>query len=320
MLVRPHRGNTVGAAAVVLAAAVVEAEARLTLSATDRLAVTAALALIAGVLAWSSPRQGDRLRAYQELLHAIGVLAGVAAVAHLVAAVDDGARPAVVAAIAAASGALHGLAIARLRGAVLSLMAGTVLAAVALVAGAAAIAPASDPLGLVRWALLAVIVLLAPAIAARVDHRFREAVVLADVLAIAAVALAASFLVPAVVPVRDALGVPAGDGSAGWGWELVLLGLGFAIVGLSSAVREQGPGWLGAIALLLALIVVSRGDSGLVGWPLGLLVVGLVLLAVGLRPVEREVRDPEEVAGPAPPPVALPARPVVLPPPEDRGR
>lgn len=317
MLVRPHRGNTVGAAAVVLAAFVVEVELRLDLTTAARLGLTATLALLTGVLAWGSPREAPRLRAYQEVLHALSGLALVAATAHLTLLVAPDAEAALVVAVAAAAG-VPWVSLAVARGSVLSLLVRAVLVAVTLAGAAVAVSAPDAPLDVLRWALLAMALGLVPAILVRLDHRYREAVVLADVLAAVAIALGASFLLPTVAALRDPLGLPAEPGGAAWGWEALLLSLGFVLVGLSSAVREQGPGWLGAIALLVALAVVADGGDGLLGWPALLLGVGLLLLVVGLRPVRHAVRDPDEVTGrPEAEPVPL-RRPVLLPPPEDR--
>ncbi|WP_320669595.1 hypothetical protein [Patulibacter defluvii] len=322
MLVRAHRGNTLAAGVVVLTAFVVEAELRLDLDDGPRLALTAGLALLAGVLGLASPVQGGRPRTYQELLHAITTLAATAAAVHLAAvlgaSLGDGPAAGTVAWVAAV-GALCGLAQARARDATLALLLGTVLAIVALLAAAAALWPGDDPLAGVRWMLVAVLVLLVGAILVRFDRRYRHAVVLADVLGVAVVLLSATFLVRADHRLADLLGVAPGSGGAGGGWELLLLACGFGLVGLGSAAREQGPGWLGAIGLVAALLVVARGGGGLVGWPLVLLVVGAALVAIALRPVEREVpADPEEAAGlERAPAVVLPVRPVVLPPEDD---
>lgn len=325
MLVRAHRGNTLAAGVVVLTAFTVEAELRLDLGDGARFALTAGLALLAGLLGLGSPVQGDRPRTYQELLFAIATLAATGAAAHLSALLGSSlsSRPmAGTVAWVAGAGAICGLALARRRDATLALLLGTVLAIVALLAAAGAAWPGDDPLDGVRLMLVVVLVLLVGAILVRFDRRYRHAVVLADVLGVTVVLLSATFLVRADHRLADALGVVPGSGAAGTGWELLLLVCGFGLVGLGSAAREQGPGWLGAIGLVAALLVVSRGGGGLVGWPLALLLVGLVLVVVALRPVAREVpEDAEEAAGlEQAPAVAMPLRPVVLPPPDDEPR
>lgn len=323
MFVRAHRGNTLAAGVVVLTAFVVEAELRPGPGLGLRLALTAVLALLAGLGALGSPIDDDGPRTYQELLLALTALAVAASAAHLAALLGllDGGRPGAgeVAAIAAV-GAAVGLGLARARQATLVLGIGAAFGVVALVAATAAWWPGDSPLRGVRLVLLGTMIVLALGVAVRIDGRYRQAVVLADVLAIAVVLLAASFLLESIPGATDALGLPAGsDGDAGWAWQLLLVVSGFALVGLGTTLREGGPGWLGALGLVAALAVLAHDEHGLGGWPLILLLAGLILVVVALRPVEHEVApDAEEAAGlEQAPTVALPRRPVLVAAPHD---
>lgn len=323
MFVRAHRGNTLAAGVVVLTAFVVEAELRAGLAPGVRLGLTVALAVLAGLGALGSPIDDDGPRTYQELLLALTALAVAASAAHLAALLGllDGDRPAAgEVAVVAAVGAAAGLGLARFRHGTLVLGIGSILAVVALIAATAAWWPGDSPLRGVRLVLLATMVALALGVAVRIDGRYRQAVVLADVLAIAVVLLAASFLLEAIPGATSALGLPAGsDGSAGWAWQVLLVVSGFALVGLGTTLREGGPGWLGALGLVAALAVLAHDERGLGGWPLILLVAGLVLVVVALRPVEHEIApDAEQAAGlEQAPMVELPRRPVLVPAPDD---
>ncbi|MGX6449089.1 hypothetical protein ACVU7I_13640, partial [Patulibacter sp. S7RM1-6] len=188
--------------------------------------------------------------------------------------------------------------------------AGALLGLVALVAGAGALWPGDDPRVGVRLALLLATVALVVAIVERLERRYRQAIVLADVLAVVVVLLAGTFLLPHVPGAEATLGLPAAVAGAAWGWQALLLVAGFGLVGLGGALHEHGPGWLGALGLIAALVVLADGERAVVGWPLALLVVGVVLVAVALRPVEHVV-VPDEPGGEPPAPVPWP-RPLAV--------
>jgi len=304
MRVNAHRGNTFAAGSVVLAAAVVEAELRPGTSAGVRTGLALALALIAAVGALRSPVEPGAPRAYQELLLAIAAAAGTAAFAHGLALAGAGPGDGVDAwwvALVAGGGAVLALTLARARAATIVLGLGAAAAVVALVAGAGAAWTGADPRVGVRWVLLLAAVALVLAIVLRIDNRYRQAVALADVLAAVVVLLAATFLLDAVPGAAGALGLPADPDGSGLGWQLLLVTAGFSLAGLGATLHERGPGWLGALALVASLGVLARDGGGLVGWPAVLGVLGLVLVAVALRPVaERAPVATEDDEPPAP--------------------
>lgn len=316
MFVHAHRGNTLAAGTIALAAFVIEIELRPGFGSGVRLGCVAALCVLAGLGALASPMGADGPRTYQELLLTITALAFTATVAHVVTllGVDVVPPSAAGVTVVAAAGGGAALLLARLRDATLVLGIGAALVVVAAVVGFGALWPGDDPLRGIRLALLAAMVGLAAGVALRVDRRYAKAVALADVLAVTVVLLAATFLVERVPGLTAMLGLPDGDGHAGLAWELLLVALGFGLVGLGSTLREQGPGWLGALGLVAALTVVAGGEQGLGGWPIVLLIAGVILVAVALRPVEHVVPpDPEDAAGLEPAPaVPLPPRLVGL--------
>jgi hypothetical protein len=315
MRVHAHRGNTFAAGAVVLAAAVVEAELRTATAPGVRTALTALLAALAAFGALSSPVEPDAPRPYQELLLAIAALAGTAAFAHgldLSGVSPDRPVDAGWVAVVAGVGAVVGLALARLRDGTIVLGLGAIAAVVAVVAGAGALWTGDDPRDGVRWVLLLAAVALVLAIVVRIDNRYRQAVALADVLAAVVVLLAGTFLLDDVSGAADALGLRSDPDGAGLGWQLVLLTAGFSLAGLGATLHERGPGWLGALALVASLGVLARDGGGLLGLPAVLAVLGLILVAVALRPVSRRVPAEEEDDEPPAPVVPFQRRRPVL--------
>ena len=301
MRVHAHRGNTFTAGTVVLAAAVVEAELRGGASPGVRAGLVLALTALAGLGALRSPLEDGTARPYQELLLALTAVGGAGLIAHVLALAGAGPGSPVDAwwvAGVAASGAVLGLALARARGGTIVLGVGAALAVVAVVAATGAAWGGADPRDGVRWVLLLVVLVLVLAIVLRIDGRYGHAVALADVLAAVVVLLAATFLVDDVPGAAGALGLPTAPEGAGLGWQLLLVTAGFALAGLGATLHERGPGWLGALALLASLGVLSRGGGDLVGWPLVLAVPGLVLVGVALRPVGRRTPEEERAEGP----------------------
>jgi hypothetical protein len=77
--------------------------------------------------------------------------------------------------------------------------------------------------------------------------------------------------------------------TAGFGWKLYLLAVGFGLIAYAGVDREAGPAVvgvavIGSFVLLVGFPLSSHGS--LVGWPLFLLIIGAIGLAVGLRPRE----------------------------------
>lgn len=304
MRVHAHRGNTLAAGVVVLASAAIEAELRPGASTAWRTTLALLVTALAALGALRSPSEDDGLRAYQELLLAATALAGTAAVAHLadLAGFSPG-RPVDAGWAAAVAGvaAVLGLGLARLRGGSIVFGLGAGAAVVALVAAAGALWTGADPRDGIRWVLLASAVVLVLAIVVRIDGRYQQAVALADVLAVVVVLLAGTFLLDDVSGAADALGLPDDPERAGTAWQVLLLAAGFSLAGMGATLHERGPGWLGALALVASLGVLARGGDDVVGWPLVLVVLAGVLVAVALRPVAPRRLDegPDDDEAPA---------------------
>jgi hypothetical protein len=148
-----------------------------------------------------------------------------------------------------------------------------------------------------QWLCLVAIVALAlGAIALRDRHR-AHAVALIDVAGLAALLLAGligvGFIGAAFV--GGSVGVP----SAPWGWKLVLLAVGFGLVGYGAVDRERGPIWLGVG--VLAAFVILAGQGNLLWWPLILLLLGVVAIGAGLRPTTAAPPPPPDLRAPEAP-------------------
>jgi peptidoglycan/LPS O-acetylase OafA/YrhL len=94
--------------------------------------------------------------------------------------------------------------------------------------------------------------------------------------------------------------------TASFGWKLYVLAVGLGLVAYAGVDREPGPAYIGiavlaAFAVLVGMHVTGRGS--LVGWPLFLLIIGGIGLAVGLRP--REPLPPAPVGDDAAPTVRI---------------
>jgi hypothetical protein len=143
----------------------------------------------------------------------------------------------------------------------------------------------------------AMLVLVSAALAAGAirlhDRQRRHSVALVNAVGLATLVLGLTFVLSAINALQASVALGSLDRAAsgvGFGWKLYLLALGFGLVAYAGADREPGPAYLGTAVLLLFAVVVSfpslaggRGGS-LVGWPLFLLLVGGVGLAIGLRP------------------------------------
>jgi hypothetical protein len=94
------------------------------------------------------------------------------------------------------------------------------------------------------------------------------------------------------------------NGLQHFGWDLYLLIVSLGLVWVGSRVRARGLGYVGGVGLVAFLISVSaqitRLESGrprtggVVGWPLALLIVGVLGLAAPVL-CRREPQNAEEL-------------------------
>ena len=137
-----------------------------------------------------------------------------------------------------------------------------------------------------RWILLLIALGFGAFGAARRPTAPHHAVAFVNAAGVALFALAATFLVEVVLgSIFSGLGgVISSAGEVGWGWELVLLVGGAALIAYSVVAGQAGPGYLGALNLFsFGLLATVPGEDGasLIGWPLVLILATVALFALG---------------------------------------
>jgi hypothetical protein len=307
-----ERGSILAAGGVLLAAAVGMLAIRLADSwatGVHLVVELAAFAVIFGI-AWLSPL-AERPLAYQSTLAVTGLVMLVIVLFRLadVFGVDDEGNSGTLIWISAIFTAVAAAAALRFESVASALFAG--IGAVVFVV--AVIDKVFDPGGVTtfRWIFFLLAIAFAVAAAGLAQGpRSGFAVAAVDVAGLLIVALAASFASTLISSEFNPLsaGAGLGEGSPGFGWKLVLVVGSLAVIAYAALRRERGPGFIGGLALVLAIVLIAipHDDQSIVGWPLLLLLAAGAALALGLRP--RDGGRP-----PAPPPPAPDTR--VEPPP-----
>lgn len=139
-----------------------------------------------------------------------------------------------------------------------------------------------------RWILLLLLAAFVLASLWRRDRERRHAVQMVNAAGLAVLALEATFFGSLLA----VFGPP--PAALGFGWAVVILAAGFGLVAYSAIDREPGPGYLGVLVLVVAVLLVGRPNPNgdLVFWPLFLLLVGLAGVGLGLRPRRRLPPEP----------------------------
>lgn len=287
----PHRGDVIAAGAVPLSIFAFVVALRMTQWGVGaRFVVVALIAVLLLTMGWLAPLEGESPRPYHSILLVAGLLPLVVGFQEL-AEVLGSSRPPGTGAEVWTFGLEAGVAAAAARR--VNSGACTLIAALsAAVAVEAFVAWVFQPTGIGTFR--AMIVVLACAFAAgavrlRDSHR-RHAVQLINAAGVVTLVLAFTVLAAAVVRSIGLLPAFYGElGPASFGWKLYILAVGFGLVAYAGVDREPGPAYIGvavlaAFAALVGLPVSGRGS--LVGWPLFLLIIGGLGLAIGLRPRE----------------------------------
>ena len=274
-----HRGPLIAAGAVVLTVGATLEQLRVSPGVGVQLVASALLAAALLWLAVQAPLEGGRPPAYQSVLLVCGLGAcwvALLRLADVLGADFDGQDvPAgAFAWTALAQCAVAAALAARRRSAVAALFA-AVAGGVAVLAGWKWL---FDPASVTpyRWLLLLMAVAFGVASLPLRGASLRHAEEMVNAAGLA-------ILVIPVLQVLDGgfLGVEALPGF----WELVLLVAGFGLVAYASADRSPGPAYLGAAILAVFVAFQAVGaDRTLEWWPLLLILVGLLVLAAGLRP------------------------------------
>lgn len=301
---KPFRGDVVAAGVVVLTTLVWVVTARLadTWGGGVHLAYAAVACAFVAAMGVLSPMEGDEPRAYQSVLYvaAVALFIDVVAQASRVLGADDALSAAGNLTSVLAVVAVFALAFATRRNSAVCTLLGSLAGGLAVLAAVAWIW-SPDGLATIRWVLLALIAVFVVAAIGQRDRRPRHGVALIDVAGLATLAIAGSFFDP-FGEEEDALAaVP-------WGWELLILAVGFGLIAYSSVDRQPGPAYIGVLNLIAFTAITSPevdlGDATLLGWPLVLAGAAVFLLVIGLRPTT-PAPPPPDIDAPEPPPLPL---------------
>lgn len=307
---KPFRGDVVAAGVVVLTTLVWVVTVRF----ADAWGSGAHLAYAA--VAWGfvtamaalSPMEADEPRAYQSVLYVASVALFIDVIAQLSRVLGSGATDSTGAATwALAAVAVLALGFATQRNSAACTLLGSLAAGGAvLVAVDWLFSP--DGIGPYRWVLLALTVVFGIAAIGQRDRRPRHGVALIDAAGLAVLAIALTFVAQQVLTGLVAEGDEPPGFAVAWGWELLVLAVGFGLIAYSSVDRQPGPAYLGVLNLIvfaiLTSLTVSGTDATLLGWPIVLAGAAVFLLAVGLRPTTPAPPAPD-IDAPEPPPFPL---------------
>jgi hypothetical protein len=300
---KPFRGDVVAAGAVVLVTLAWVLQVRFDRAWGDatHLACGAVAFAFVTAVAVLSPREGTAPRAYQSVLYVASFALAVAVLARLALALGSGAvGGAGTAWWVAALLALHALAFATRRDSAVCTLLGALAGGVAVLTFCHW-ALGADHAPAFRWILLGLVTVYGLAAVAERDRHLRHGVALIDAAGLATLGIALTF-------VGDVFAPLAGHRTAAWGWELLVLAIGFGLIAYSSVDRQPGPAYLG-VANLAAFAIMTSGGVGrhgatLLGWPVFLALAAAVLLVIGLRPTTPAPPAPDADA-PEPPPLPL---------------
>lgn len=308
---KPFRGDVVAAGVVVFTTLVWTLVVRFddVWAPGVHLAYCAAACAFVGTMALLAPAEGDAPRAYQSVLYVATVALFVASVVELsttlggeAAASSPGAttwQTGVIAAFAFAFALGRNSAVCTLIG--------------SITGGAAVIAAVTwifDPgsFATIRWVLVGLMVVYGFAAIGQRDRRPRHGVALIDAAGLAVLVIGLSFVIGAFFTALFSEGGSGRIRGVAWGWELLILAVGFGLIAYSSVDRQPGPAYFGVANLVVFTVItsadVSAAGATLLGWPVALVLAAGALLVIGLRPTT-PAPPPPDIDAPAPPPLPL---------------
>jgi hypothetical protein len=285
----PERGSVLGTGGVLLAAAVAMLNIRLDTAWGNGVHFVVALlafALVFGV-ALASPLP-ERPLAYQTTLALSGLALLVFVLARLaqVLGVDSPfGNTGTLLWTSAIFTAVAAFAAFRFESLAAALIAGLAAAGVALSFVDKVFSPSG--VGTFRWVLLLLAIgFAAAAVRFRRGARPAFAVPTVDVAGLMLVALGATFAATELVSLINPFAGGGSGVSPGFGWKAVLVLGSLAVLAYAAAARERGPGYIGTIALVIAIAIVGapRGKETILVWPLALLLVAATAFVIGLMP------------------------------------
>jgi hypothetical protein len=138
-----------------------------------------------------------------------------------------------------------------------------------------------------RWFLLLLAIGFAVAAALlRAGPREGWSVQSVNLAGLMLIGLSATFFVAAISGAIAAFGGAPGPVNAGFGWRIVLVVGSLAVIGYAAVTRERGPGYIGFVSILFAIVIIAlrTGGETIMGWPIVLLLAAAATLALGLMP------------------------------------
>jgi hypothetical protein len=303
----PYRGDITAAGAIPLALSAIVIDLRMTQWSTGvRLVVVAGIAILILTMGWLTPLDGPAPTQYHSMLLIAGLLPLLLALQLLAEVLGANSYPPPFAgagrlAWTFAAEAAAALACARRANSAACTLIAALAGAVAVESGVRWIF--GGDLDTIRLVLFLLSLCFAAGAVRLRDGQRRHAVSLVNAAGLAALALAATYVISIVLSFQATRsefgGVQSfafGRASAPVGWELYLLAIGFGLIGYAGSDREPGPAYIGVLVLLSFALMAGSGHGTLLGWPLVLLALGVVGLVIGLRP---------STPAPPPPPAAV---------------
>ncbi len=285
-----HRGPLIAAGALVLTVAVALLQVRLDWGAGVQFAIVVALAVALLWLGLQAPPAGAAPYPHQSVLIVLALAASGGALLRLADVLE--AFPPGSGTVAWTSAALGALAVP------VSVRRQSAFAAlVAAVAGGVAVVFAlievADPSpAVLRWLLLVLAVVYGLVSLPLRATSLRHAAQMVNAAGLATLAI--GFVRPAAL-----LDLPAA-------WPAVVFVAGVSLAAYAAADRAAGAAYLGAANLAAFLVAESEGGFWL--WPLLLLVIGGVMVAVGLRPRRPLPPEPDSSTHPDDTPLTVRVR------------
>ena len=303
----PYRGDITAAGAIPLALSAIVIDLRMTQWSTGvRLVVVALIALLILTMGWLTPLDGPAPTQYHSMLLIAGLLPLLLALQLLAEVLGANSYPPPFAGAGRFAWTFAAEAAAAIACARRANSAACTL--IAALAGAVAVESAvrwifGGDLDTIRLVLFLLSLCFAAGAVRLRDGQRRHAVALVNAAGLAALTLAATYVLSFEFARLGSSSVQSfafQRGSGPVGWELYLLAIGFGLIGYAGSDREPGPAYIGVFVLLSFAVMAGTGHGTLIGWPLVLLALGVIGLVIGLRP-----------STPAPPPPPTTVAPTI---------
>jgi hypothetical protein len=158
-----------------------------------------------------------------------------------------------------------------------------------------------------RWVLfLLALGFAAAAVVLRTSPWQGYSVPAVDVAGFMLIALGSTFVVAQLIGRINPFAAGLPSAHPGFGWKAILVLGSLALFVYAALTRERGPGFIGLVSMLIAILIVAPTSAtpSIVGWPLILLLGAAAAFGLGLAP-----RESSSGAAPPPPPAGEPPPP-----------